>query len=239
MVSTAQDLVTDALQLIGVTASNETPAAEDLTLGLRTLNGMLGRWSASKLLLRSTSDDTYAIPSGAASFTIGSGGDCNTGKPLKIVNAFVRVAGGTDSDVRIIGYEEFDSYPDKTIATATPNAIYYDPSSAQGGTVGTVYLYPLADDGSTIYLRSDKYLTEFATLGTSSTFEDMYYEAIIYGLAVRLFRKFKHVSVPVPQDLIDIAASAKKDIERVNSVAHRSIIEIDGKGGKYNIYTDS
>lgn len=237
MISTAQDIITDALQIIGVIAANETPATEDLNLGLRTLNGMLGRWSASSLLIRSTTEDSYVVPAGTTSFTIGSGGNCNTGKPIKILNAYMRDSGGTDTEVRIIEYEEYDSYVNKDVA-ATPDALYYDPGASQGGTLGTAYLYPKADQQYTIYFRSDKYFTEFTSLSTTSTFEDMYYEALAYGLAVRLFRKFKHVSVPIPQDIVDIAASAKKDIGVVNAVSHKSIIDIGRKGNRYNIYTD-
>ena len=73
-------LIKAAFRVIGVTASGETPTDGEMADGLEALKFMLRHWSNSNTRIYYTTKDTLTL-NGATSYTIGSGGDCNTVRP--------------------------------------------------------------------------------------------------------------------------------------------------------------
>jgi hypothetical protein len=61
-------------------------------------------------------------------------------------------------------------------------------------------------------------------------FEPAYYEALIYGLAVRLFRRYSDDKTPVPQDLASIAHESLKNLKNLNSERIPSMLDLPSLG---------
>ena len=115
----------------------------------------------------------------------------------------------------------------------------YDPGESQQTTpVGVLYVYMTPDQDYTVHLETDMYLSEFAAVTDNVTFEPVYYEAILYGLAVRLFRHFRKPSDMVPPDLAALAAGSLDTLRALNAVAIQASLDLPGKIGGYNIYVD-
>jgi hypothetical protein len=235
---TILDLIKAALQEIGALAADETPNGSDTQLALKTLNLMLGAWSADNLRVRATVQENFALVAGTRSYTIGSTGVFATVKPLKILGAFVRDSNNNDSGLNVIEKDLYNSFTDKLISSGTPEDLYFDPGlTQQTAQLGTIYLSPIPNAADTLYIESQKILTSISSVGAAVTFEPPYYEAILYNLAVRLYRKFHEHSAQIPTDTLRMAAESLTVIERMNAVQPIAGMEMPSQAGGWNINT--
>ena len=226
----------------GATRINEIPAPYELSIGIQLANLMIGGWSAERCMLRATTSESFPITAGVASYTIGVGKTFNTAKPLSITGAFIRDNYNIDLPLDIVSRDRYDAYEDKQFAQARPISLFYDPGNAQqtSPNFGTIWLYYIPDAASTytLWIDSDKYLTEFVNPTDNITFETVYWEALVANLAVRLFSHFHGVKVEMPRRMIDAAASTKRKIKTLNVRRAMATVDVPGKAlGIYNVYT--
>jgi len=205
MSETALTLIQDALMKIGVLAEGETCSDAMAQSALRTLKYMLRHWSAKNIRLYYTKQDTVVL-TGASSYTIGSGGDCDTVRPSSIRGGFVRGSSGLDHPIKIVDEDKYRKLSIKDLSL-TPEYIWYNPEYP----LGKIYIWPIGT--GTLYLDSLKPLTDPATLTTSVSFPPEYDEAIIYGLAVRLSPNYGKA---VSDDIATLALDGLRDIESKN-----------------------
>lgn len=236
---TVLDLIKTALQEIGVLAADETPSGSDTQLALKTINMMLGAWSADGLRVRGTVSESFSLVASTRTYTIGSTGVFATETPLAILNAFTRdTSNNGDIPVDIVSTETYNGYGSKMYATGRPEAINFDSGLTQQSTrLGTISVYPIPDKVYTLYIESLKTLTSISSVGSTVTFEAPYFEAIAYNLAVRLYRKFHEHSAPIPTDTLRLAADSLLVIERMNSVTPIAGMSIPSQSGGFNINT--
>lgn len=101
---TASDVITEAMEVVGVLASGETISANDQTTCLRTLNMMVKQWSgnfdfAPGLKAFSRKTGYVFLQKNQAVYSLGPSGDNAT---LSYVSTTMRVAGGsTDTTLEI------------------------------------------------------------------------------------------------------------------------------------------
>lgn len=107
----------------------------------------------------------------------------------------------------------------------------------QNSNYGTAYLYYIPDSSYTMFLSSDKYLKEFSTPTDTVTLEPMYYEAMIYNLAPRLWRHYKKPADQVPADILRIGRESMACIENTNSKQVIAGMEMPGQVSSFNIYS--
>lgn len=240
MILQVQDILKDAMGLIGVTEIDETPTPSEFNLALRTANVMIDRWSSQHLLLRSTSILQIVCVPGKASYTVGLvGADITANKPIEILSGYWRNATGNDNPIEIFNIQTFNNLPDKAVSTGDPLYVSYDPgSSQQSSQKGTISVYFIPVRNDTIFLEVDNYLSEFVNFTDVVSFEPAYYEALIYNLAVRLFRSFNDPKVQIPIDIMYVANNSINNLKAMNSVSIVAGMDLPGKGGKYNIFTD-
>lgn len=203
--STAGSIIRRALRLINVLASGENPSADEQADALEAMNDMIDSWRNESLMVYALRDEAFAV-SGAASYTIGSGGVFNTTRPVRIESAFIR-QGDIDYPIRVAGAKEWFGISDKTTASDYPDWLYYEPSMS----LGKIFLYPVPSTG-TLHLVTWVPLGEL-TASETVAFPPGYREALTYQLAMRLGAEFGR---PVPVDVAAIGSAAKKDIKRVN-----------------------
>jgi hypothetical protein len=235
------DILKASLLIGGAIRKGEAPAADEMADALQFLTFMLHSWGARKLMIRSITEEHFPLTVNIGSYTIGSGGAFNTTKPIKITGGFVRDSGNMDTPLAILTKAEWDAYEDKAISIARPDSLYYDPGAAQQTTqLGTVHLYCIPDGSSTynLYINSTKLFTDYANINANLTFEPPYELAIVYELAILLWRQYHKASVPVPRDVYEIANEAMHTVEAMNATRVVAKTDLPGqKTGVYNIYT--
>ena len=229
MSETAQTLIKGALRAINAIATGETPTAAELADGLEALQFMLRSWSAENIMVYAISQDTLTL-TGATSYTIGSGGDCNTTWPSEIKGAVV----DTDYDLEIIGEARYRSLSRNSLSTP-PAYLYYNPAYPLG------VLYPWPVGGSSMVIDSLKALTDPTSLTSSVAFPTSYDAAIKWNLAVELAPEFgKEPS----QTVLRRAHKSKKAIESKNAAMQLNEANLDLKyisrvgSGNYSIEGD-
>jgi len=241
MAYTALELITESLRDVGVIAIDEPASASDVAIALKRLNWMLDLWGGTNLMIRANVEESFALVGGTFSYTIGLvGATVVSLKPYKITHAFVRDSSGNDSDLNIIGRDEYNSLSDKISSTGKPEALCYDPGATQQvNHIGTILINPPPDSAYTLYISSEKALTEIAAPAANITFEPVYYEALLYNLDKRLWPIYHDDGKPCRLGILDLARQSKKVLETLNGKAVVSRTDIpSSNSGSYNIYND-
>jgi len=240
MIVTVSDILKDAMGLCNATEIDETPSSSEMAVALRAANVMLGRWAAQNLLIRSSTTITFSTTANDPTYTIGaSGADITAAKPLRISSGYV-TDGSIDYPLEVFTLEMYNNLGDKGAATGRPTYVAYDPGAAQQtAQKGTLFFYYTPNKVYSVVLEGNVYFTEFANFTDTVTFEPAYYEALIYGLALRLFRRYNDDQKPVPADLALIASESLKTLKNLNAERVPAMMDLPGVGGRYNILTDS
>ena len=236
---TVGDIIISALRICGAVAKSEVPTSDEMQDALAALNMMLDNWSARNLMKMSTVTESLVLTAGKGSYTIGSGGEWNTTKPYAVRNAFLRDGNGMDEEIILMTRDQYNALEDKA-TPGRPQALLYDPGDTQQTSpLGTVFLYYVPDASTTytLFITSDKALTEFAATTTVVTFDAAYREAIKYNLAIRLWREYNEIGKPIPPDIVALAKESLQTLETLNARQVISRIEIPGTKGVFNIYT--
>lgn len=222
MATLVSDIVRYAMLKSGVIRKNETAASDETADALAELNIMVSSWSARRLMSGAAVPENFSLTYNVAAYLIGAGQTWNTVKPSRIVGAFVRDSSNVDSPCDIITLDTYDSLRDKATLVGRPSRVMYNPGIAQQATqIGTVTVYPIPNNTGGItyklYISSTKPFTAFAALGDTVTYDEVYIEAMIYELAIRLWREYHSIEVPVPADILRVADSAMLAIENLNA----------------------
>lgn len=182
--TTARTIIKRALQLNGVLTKNESPSGDEASDGLDSLNYLISSWSNDSLLIYARLSESFPLIGGQASYTIGSGGDFNTVRPMQILSAFTRI-GDTDYNMSIINGVEYDKVMQKSIQVSIPDSLFYDGNAP----LGTITIYPVPTTG-TLHIRSEKRLSEFTTLDAALELPEGWERALIYNLAIEVASEY-------------------------------------------------
>ena len=227
MATTAADLISGAFQKIGV----YSPTTAQSASALISLNNMISSWGAD-LLNYALTREYKALTTGDAEYTVGSGGDWDTVRPMKLESAYLRDSDDYDWPLEVINAVQYNSHYCKSL-DGRPERIYFIPE------------YPLAkiifdyepDASYTVYCDFVKNFTEFTATTTSVTLPAEYKEALIYNLAISLGEDWDRV---VAKTTLIKAMETKGNIDRLNASNRppaRASFDI-AAGTSYNITTD-
>ena len=225
--TTARDIIKKAMQKNGVLTKNESPDGDEASDALSALNDLISSWSNDSLLIYARLSESFPLVSGQASYTIGTGGDFNTDRPLQILTAFTRI-GNIDYDISIIDEGAFDSITQKSISSSIPDVMLYE----TGFPLGTINIYPTPTTG-TLHIRSEKQLSQLPTLDTDLEFPPGWERALVYNLAVEISSEYGQ---PVDQATYQIAMDALNKIK--TAVARNKKMDMYAyNGSNRNVYT--
>ncbi len=174
---TAQTHIDAALRNIGVTK----PSSAQRINGLEAINDMISHWSADNLILPSITTETLTLSTSSREYTIGSGGDFNTTRPMQIYNAFLRDSNNDDFPLDIYTKKEYNRINDKTVSGRPREFVFI-----KSVTLGKIIFDLTPDEAYSFILDSYKPLTELALLTTTLTLPDEYKLAVKYNLALQL-----------------------------------------------------
>jgi len=89
MAKTAQQLITAAYRKAGAVSSGQDPTSAESDDGLEALNAMLSNWSEQNITVPYRIEDQISLTPGKTQYTMGSGGDVNTDRPLSMAEAWL------------------------------------------------------------------------------------------------------------------------------------------------------
>lgn len=201
----AETLIRGALRLCGV----RLPISTQLSEGLSALNQMLNIWNAENLMVYDIIKEYFTLTSGTGTYSIGSGGDLDTDRPQKLIDAFIRDDNAQDYPVKVdMTEKEYNAIIDKT-ASQRPEKLYYKSSYS----LGYIYFDYVPDDDYEFHLDSWKQISELAALDTTISLPNEYETPLRYNLAVLLADEY---GITVSKNVISIAVSTKTILENFN-----------------------
>lgn len=215
--TTALDLITDTLERIGVYAPGEVISAADSSRCLKILNDMLDSWSNENLACFEETEQSGTLVPGKASYTVGSGGDFNVTRPLRINDdpgrAYTLDANGNMFGLRVLPRAQWNLFGNRTqVNSSIPTDLFYDPQFP----LGVLNLYPVPNQSLTIFWDSTLQLTEFAGLTSVANLPLGYNLAIKSNLAIECWPYFKPDNSTPGAALIASARSSKAAVKRTN-----------------------
>lgn len=203
--ATAQNIIDRAFNKINLV----TPSVSQNSNALDSLNDMISSWSADGLIVPYRTLENFTLIVGTAIYTIGSGGNFDTVRPLEIFEIYIRDSSNTDHYLNTMTQSQYAGIPNKG-TDARPERFYYDPQYS----LGKIYFESEPISAETIFIVSDKPITELANVTTAVSLPDFYKEALVYNLAVRLALDN---SITILPNISAIAGMSRDAIEKMVS----------------------
>ena len=213
----AYSVVQAALADIGVVSLEEgnVPSAAQAQDGLNRLNAMISLFQTNNLTIPFVAREVFDLVANQTSYTIGTGGDFDTTRPLSILGAsLLLTASSPDVEVplAILTDDAWQRLQVKDLTAAQPTALYYNQTFDDN--FGTVYLWPVpntATNDLVIYRNSQ--VAGFSNLTTALQFPPGYFEFFESNLAVRLCVPYRVQPTP---SLAQWANATMASIKRQN-----------------------
>ena len=226
--ATGDTIVKKMLQKAGVITKQEEPTADESSDGIDLINGMLASWSNESLSTYYRPLESFTVTVGQATYTIGSGGDFDTVRPIEIISMYMR-RGAIDYSMESLS----DRNLDLAISTKNTRAITdfwnYNPNTP----LGTVTLYPVPATADTLFIRSEKPLTAITASGDVD-FPAGWEHAIIHNGAVLVGPEYGlEVSPAIQKEATRSKAAIQRTIAKNKDMDVRPMMS----GGEFNIYT--
>lgn len=213
MSDTALDLIQGSLRLLGVLASGEAASAAEATDGLSALNDMLDSWSNQNLLIPNKVREVFAITTSKQTYTMGTGGDFNTTRPIAIENILIQLSGSSPAveiPLQIITKDEYADITVKGLTSTYPVAAYAEGTYP----LETINLWPSPNSGNNLVIYSAKPLANLSALSTAISLPPGYQRALRYNLAAELAPEY---GKQLPEAVELGAVNSKAEIKRKNS----------------------
>ena len=210
--TTANDQINGALRLIGQLAEGETPSAATSQDALTAMNQMLDSWSAERLSVFSTQDQTFTWTQGLISRTLGPTGDFVGNRPVLLDDAtyFKDPTNGISFGIKIINQQQYDGIAVKTVTSTYPQVIWLNMDMPNMD----MYIYPVPTKTLEWHFISVTELDQPATLATELVIPPGYLRAFRFNLACEIAAEF---GVEPPPSVQRIAMSSKRNIKRINN----------------------
>lgn len=215
------NLAKRSLAMLGVFGEGQTLESYQGEQARLTINNMFEQWNLEGLTVYNHFTASFPTVAGTASYTIGTGGDINTARPMQIDRMYIR-DNGTDYAIEEISYQDYAELSDKSTQSSLPYAFYYETQF----TLGRIYLYPVPSAVKTVYYVTPKPFTAVSSMSDSVSYPDGYGKAIEMNLAVEL-----SVFYPgrMSGELAVKAKEAKDSLIRLNAVKRIPQMRVDSE----------
>lgn len=225
--TTARDIIRRAMMQAGILTKTETPSADEANDGMATMNAMISSWSNESLLCVARAWENFTLSGGDGEYTIGTGADFDTSRPIKVVEAHVR-DGSVDLPVAIIDDVMYNQYITQKNISGIPYWLNYDNGFPQA----KIRLWPVPSTAYVLYLLSEKPLTEF-DLDDDVSYPPGWEAAIVYNLAVWLAPQYGQE----PDQILMKMANDTKGSIKLAIMKTRMMDAAPMTAGIRNIYT--
>ena len=236
---TALDVITDALELLGVYSPGDQISSADLSRSLSVLNDMMDVWSNESLACYDWITQTFTMVPGQYQYTVGPGGDIPGTRPLRVSDA-PGSAYLLDTNLNRYLMDVVDqlTWNIQTTAVANsdlPDILFYDPQYP----LGIINIWPTPSSSWTCSFLSYAQLGDFATVSSAFSLPPGYKRAITTNLCLSLKPYF--ASAQIDPLIIKEASETKASVKRNNMRTQVAVFdpELVSRGNAvYNIYTD-
>jgi hypothetical protein len=219
---TALDLIKGSLRIIGQYAPGETLTADDANDALDVLNGLFDVLSNESLAVFNNNENIVTLTAGKQVYTIGSGGDINIQRPLRITQAYSRMTtagSGVDFQCDIKDTAAYTSIGMKMQPGPWPKVLYYN----TGFPLAQLFLWPVPQRAIEFHFWTDM-LLQSVSLTTQLSLPQGYYLYLQFALAEALAPQY---GVAVSADVLRLTRRYLKSIKSNNSTPDR-LVAIDG-----------
>jgi hypothetical protein len=233
MATTAGDIITGALRLIGVVAEGESPSPESAADALSAMNQMIESWNTERLSVFATEDQVFSWPATVISRTLGPTGDFVGNRPILVDDAtyFKDPSTGVSYGIKLINQQQYNGIALKTVRSTYPQVMWVNMTYPDV----EMYIYPVPTRVLEFHIVSVEQLSRPAILATNLTFPPGYLRAFRYNLACELAPEF---GVEPSRQVQRIAMTSKRNLKRINNPDDLMSIPypIVGNRQRYNIY---
>lgn len=230
--ATAGDIITAAFQKIGI----DSPTAAQTASALISLNNMISLWGAD-FMQPVVTRESFTVAAADSEYTIGSGGQWDTVRPMKIITCYLRDSDNNDYPVTVKAARDYAAMSNKSF-TERPTELYFIPESP----LAKVIFNTSPDQSYTASFEWLKNFTEFAATTTDLSTPNEYKEALVYNLAVSIAEDWDRT---VSKTLYAKAEQTKAIIDRYNATLRpipRARFDLSGMAGipegDYSIVSD-
>ena len=229
---TARELIKESYRSIEAISIDDTiDGTNKETMAFNTLNRILSLWSAKRLNIHQITPENFTLTVGAASRTIGSSGNFNTVRPMRILEAYIRDSSGNDYPVDpTMTREEYTALTDKDVS-GRPTKLYYRPNYP----LGVIYFDYAPSAAEVLYINSWKPLSQIAlvtdTLGLPLEYEEHLKWEVAMAMASQFGTQLSQLSYKLAMEARDAIASL--NAQPVPEVSFDNALI--GRGANYNI----
>jgi len=232
--ATATTIINGAMRKLALISSGESASASELTDALECLNDLLSAWSVEQIILPYTIAEAFSLVVGKGSYTIGSGADFDTTRPLEIISAFIRDANNIDYLLDIQNYALYNALAHKSNSNR-PSILYYKPVYP----TGTIYFDYLPIAVESLYIESIKYLTSFADLSSDVSIAPELKTALVYNLAIEIAPEFGAKTSDIVNTRAFKTLSVIKSLSMANAMSPINLNMPGATKGYYSIDSDT
>jgi len=200
MATTAGDIITASFIKVGV----GSPTAAQTASALISLNNMISMFGAENLLY-SVVSESHALVVADTEYTVGSGGQWDTDRPIGVRSCYLRDANNYDHPVKCFTYKEYNDITNKSYS-GRPNKLYFLPEYP----LAKIIFNAASDYAYDAYFEFYGNFEEFALTTTAVTLPPEYKEALVYNLAISLGEDWDR---KISQTVIVKAAMSKEVLE--------------------------
>jgi hypothetical protein len=220
---TTEDILTTALQLLGIMGAGESsPAAEHTALALKMFNQLVGQWNTRKRLAFCQRTQSFAFTTAKQSYTIGATANApdfivSSGeRPARIESANLVMTNGANDVLvpcTVILVDQYDEIAIPSLASSYPQVIYYQPSWPNG----TIYPYPAFPTETSFELSltwwQQLLAVALADIGSAISAPFGYDRAFSLSLAIALYPMF-----PKRSDIEELKRQERMAIADISSL---------------------
>lgn len=211
-------LLVDVLQDLGVIAIEEIPTAAELNKTLLKLNNMIETLNTEQTMIYNIEPLVFSFVGGQQTYTLGVGGNWNAARPVKIDDVYIRDVNGIDLPCDIIDEQKYSSIITKTVQSGLPIVMYDDQSFPLKNL--TFWPVPSGAIYSAVlwcWLPLSSSLTQTSVINLPPGYQRM----LTSNLTIEIAPAF---GVEPSQSLMEVAASSKAALERINYVVRELAI---------------
>jgi hypothetical protein len=231
--ATAGDVIAGALRLIGAVAAGETVNGNDGADGLEAFNGMLDSWSAERLSVFCTQDQTFTWPANTISRTLGPSGDFVGNRPVLVDDSTYFKVNNVSYGIKPINRQQYDAIALKTATSTFPQVMYVNMTMPDV----EMFVYPVPTSVLEMHIVSVEELSQPATLATELVFPPGYERAFRFNLACELAPEYGVEPPPRVQRIADVS---KRTLKRINNPMDVMAMPyaLIARQQRYNIFTN-
>lgn len=180
-IATRNELIRDALEIVGALDTYEPMTAEMLAQGVRSLQLLTKHWNNKHVFLWAHNQFLFSTVAAQEVYTSELDPEI-----IGIDKAYVRNVGELeDIPLEVISWSEYWDIQDKETDTGRPKVLAFKSTPAP-----SVYLWPNPDDSYTVRGLAVYALEDFDSASGSGDIPVRFQQALLYGLADKLFDKY-------------------------------------------------